>query len=78
MDIDILVALKNAPRERQAQTVANAIIAAKKRDNPCMTRGEIKKASQQALTQACTAVGAKRKTIKITDRVQIFELKGVT
>ena len=62
------VALKNAPRERQAQTMANAIIAAKKRDNPGMTRGEIKKASQQALTQARAAVGAKRKTIKITDR----------
>lgn len=62
------VALKNAPRERQAQTMANAIIAAKKRANPGMTRGEIKKASQQALTQARAAVGAKRKTIKITDR----------
>ena len=62
------VALKNAPRERQAQTMANAIIAAKKRDNPGMTRGEIKKASQQALTQARAAVGAKRATIKITDR----------
>ena len=62
------MALKNAPRERQAQTMANAIIAAKKRDNPGMTRGEIKKASQQALTQARAAVGAKRATIKITDR----------
>lgn len=62
------VALKNAPRERQAQTMANAIIAAKKQDNPGMTSGEIKKASQQALTQARAAVGAKRETIKITDR----------
>lgn len=62
------VALKNAPRERQAQTMANAIIAAKKQDNPGMTSGEIKKASQQALTQARIAVGAKRETIKITDR----------
>ena len=62
------MALKNAPRERQAQTMANAIIAAKKRDNPGMTRGEIKKASQQALTQARAAIGAKRATIKITDR----------
>lgn len=62
------VALKNAPRERQAQTMANAIVAAKKQDNPGMTNGEIKKASQQALTQARAAVGAKRETIKITDR----------
>lgn len=62
------VALKNAPRERQAQTMANAVVAAKKQDNPGMTSGEIKKASQQALTQARVAVGAKRETIKITDR----------
>ena len=62
------VALKNAPRERQAQTMANAIIAAKKQDNSGMTSGEIKKASQQALTQARIVVGAKRETIKITDR----------
>ena len=62
------VALKNAPRERQAQTMANAVVAAKKQDNPGMTSGEIKQASQQALTQARAAVGAKRETIKITDR----------
>ncbi len=62
------VALKNAPRERQAQTMANAIVAAKKQDNPGMTSGELKKASQQALTQARASVGAKRETIKITDR----------
>ena len=62
------VALKNAPRERQAQTIANAVVAAKKLDNPGMTSGEIKKASQQALTQARSMVGAKKETIKITDR----------
>ena len=62
------VALKNAPRERQAQTIANAVVAAKKQDNPGMTSGEIKKASQQALTQARSMVGAKKETIKITDR----------
>lgn len=62
------IALKNAPRERQAQTIANAVVAAKKQDNPGMTSGEIKKASQQALTQARSMVGAKKETIKITDR----------
>lgn len=62
------IALKNAPRERQAQTMANATVAAKKQDNPDMTKGELKKASQQALTQARAAVGAKRETIQITDR----------
>ena len=62
------VALKNAPRERQAQIMANAVVAAKKQDNPDMTKAEIKKASQQALTQARAIVGAKRETIQITDR----------
>lgn len=62
------VALKNAPRERQAQTIANATVAAKKQNNPDMTRSEIKKASQQALTQARISVGAQRKPIKITDK----------
>lgn len=62
------IALKNAPRERQAQTMANAVVAAKKQDNPDMTKAEIKKASQQALSQARASVNAKRETIKITDR----------
>lgn len=62
------VALKNAPRERQAQTMANAIIKAKKADNPDMTKAEIKKAGQQALTKARNAVGARREPIKLTDR----------
>ena len=62
------VALKNAPRERQAQVIANAAVNAKKQDNPDMKPGEIKKLSQQELTKARAAVGAKRETIKVTDR----------
>ena len=62
------MALKNAPRERQAQTLANATVKAKKEDNPDMTRGEIKKASQQALSQARASTGAKRQNIEISDR----------
>lgn len=62
------VALKNAPRERQAQVMANAVVKAKKQENPNMTSGEIKKAGQQALTAARNSVGAKREPIKITDK----------
>lgn len=62
------VALKNAPRERQAQVIANAAVNAKKQDNPDMKPGEIKKLSQQELTRARATVGAKRETIKVTDR----------
>lgn len=62
------VSLKNAPRERQAQTMANAVIKAKKQENPDMTPEEIKKASQQALTSSRISVGAKRSPIQLTDR----------
>ncbi len=62
------IALKNAPRERQAQVMANSVVAAKKKDNPAMTSDEIKKAGQQALSAARAAVGAKRTPIIITDR----------
>lgn len=62
------IALLNAPRERQAQLIANSIVTAKKQDNPSMTREEIKKAGQRELVQARTKVGAKRNPIDITDR----------
>ena len=62
------VALKNAPRERQAQTMASTIVKAKKQENPDMTKGEEKKIAQQALTQSRAAVGAKRTAIEITDK----------
>lgn len=62
------VSLKNAPKERQAQVIAKSTVDAKKKANPDMTKSEIKKASQQALTAARAKVGAERKSIKITDR----------
>lgn len=48
--------------------MANSVVAAKKKDNPGMTKEEIKKASQQALSSARATVGAKRTPIVITDR----------
>lgn len=68
LEAKLNVALKNAPRERQAQIFANAAVKAKKQENPDMTKGEIKKANQQALTAARNSVGAKREPILITDR----------
>ena len=62
------VALMNAPRERQAQTIANSVVEAKKKENPDMTKAEVKKAGQQALTAARVSVGAKRNPVDITDR----------
>lgn len=58
----------NAPRERHAQLLANAEIKAKKMDNPNMSKDEIKKAGQQALSKYRESVGAGKESIKITDR----------
>lgn len=68
LDAKLNVSLMNAPRERQAQTMANAIMKAKKAENPDMTKSEIKKASQQALTNSRNTVGAKRTLIEISDK----------
>lgn len=62
------VSLLNAPKERQAQIMANAVVTAKKQENPDLTKAEIKKISQQALSSARQKVGAKRQLIDITDR----------
>lgn len=60
--------LSNAPRERIAQITAKAEVEKKKKKNPDMDAGEIKKVSQQALSKARQAVNAKRTPISITDR----------
>ena len=62
------LANSNAPKERRAQVMANAKIASMRQEYPDMTKAEIKKASQRALTQARTSVGAHREPIKFTDR----------
>ena len=68
LDAQLNVSLLNAPRERQAQLMADSVIKAKKQANPDMTPKEIKKASQQALSDARIKVGAKRHPIVIDDR----------
>lgn len=61
------ISLKNAPRERQAQTLANSIVQAKKQEYPDLTKAELKKIAQQALTKARAQVGAKRNPIVVTE-----------
>ena len=61
-------ALKNAPRERQAQMIANSAVKAKQLDNPDITKAELKKIRQQELARARVKVGAKRETIDVTDK----------
>ena len=62
------IALKNAPLERQAQLLANSVVAAKKRDNPDMDPSDLKTIKGQALLEARLRVGAKKKTIVIKPR----------
>lgn len=61
-------ALLNKPKERSAQLIANAKVDALKKANPDMTKEEIKKANQSAITDARLSVGAQREKVKITDR----------
>lgn len=70
LEAKLNVALKNAPRERQAQVIAKSVVEAKKQANPDMTKSEIKKEGQRALVAARTRVGARGKDTKIsiTDR----------
>lgn len=62
------VSLMNAPRETQAQIMANAEIKAKKQANPNMSKEELKKAKNSALINARLKVGAERKLIEINDK----------
>lgn len=62
------IALKNAPKERRAQLLANSRIKAKEQANPDMTKKDKKKNGQQELTRARLEVGAKRTNITISDR----------
>ena len=59
-------ALMNAPRERQAQIIANSKIKAMIQSNPDMDKKEIRKASQQAIYDARSKVGASGKDSRIT------------
>lgn len=61
------VAQKNAPLERQAQVLANAVVAAKTRANPGMESSDLKKIKAQALAEMRVRTGAHKQRIKITD-----------
>lgn len=64
-------ALLNAGRERAAQRMANAEVQAKKKADPTLKPGDIKKTAQQALTKYRSQVGSinrQKRAIKITDK----------
>ena len=65
---DLNIALRNAPKETQAQIIANSKVAAMKKANPDMTSKEIKKTSQQALTEARIQMGAERIKVPLDEK----------
>jgi biotin operon repressor len=68
LNAQLNVSLMNAPKERRAQVIANTAIKAKQQEYPDLSKGELKKISQQALNAARIQVGAKRELIKISDK----------
>ena len=61
-------ALRNAPRERRAQVLANTIVQARQNANPTMDDDSLKKIKAQALTEARTRTGAAKARIVPTPR----------
>jgi len=61
-------ALKNSPRERQAQIIANEKLSIAKQDNPNMSKDDEKKKKGIFLNSARAAIGASKPYIEIEDR----------
>jgi hypothetical protein len=61
------LALRNAPLERQAQVLANAMVRQRRQDYPDMEEAELKKVKSQALKAARERTGAQKKLIQISD-----------
>lgn len=64
----LVVALKNAPKERQAQVIATAMVNAEYDKNPQMGKDERKKVKNQALKYAREKTGASKTRVTFTDK----------
>ena len=62
------IALRNAPKERQAQLFANIEIKARIAANPSLESSDIKKLKGIALAKARSRVGAKKVNVEITPK----------
>jgi predicted transcriptional regulator len=60
------IAKRNAPLERQAQVIANAVVRAKREANPDMDASDVKKIQGLALEEARARIGARKQRIDIT------------
>lgn len=68
LESDLRLARMNAPRERQAQAIANKISKERIDNNPDWDFEHRQRERARALTQARALVGAKKEKIVITDR----------
>ena len=68
LDAKLSIALRNRPRERQAQIFANNTVAMKRKANPDMDAAELKKIKGQALAAARARMDARKTRIEITPR----------
>lgn len=72
LDSKLALALRNAPRERQAQVIANANVRLKIQSNPDLklkeNKAELKRLKSQALAAARVRTGADKQKFEITDR----------
>jgi DNA-binding CsgD family transcriptional regulator len=66
LNAKLALAELNAPRERQAQILANSIVSAKKAAYPDMEKSDLKKIKGQALAEARLRTGAKKERVDIT------------
>jgi hypothetical protein len=67
LDHKLNVALKNAPLERSAQVLANAVVSQKRQANPDMDPTDVKKIKSQALNEARARTGARKTRIEPTE-----------
>lgn len=79
LNAQLRLAELNAPRERQAQFTANARIQEITKNNPDMTKAELRKVSQRELSNARAEVGAKRSPVTIDDDIwEMVQAGGVS
>ena len=68
LEDQLAIAQRNAPREKQANYIAGMRLKAIRAEYPTLDKKELKKKSDQLLKDARLQVGAKRVSIKISDR----------
>lgn len=64
----LTIAERNAPRERQAQVIANAVVRAKRAANPHLEDDTLKKIKFQAMEEARLRMGAKKQRVVINQQ----------